>query len=340
MKTFFGMVRKKTAKAAPWVLLAPFVFLLAPFSASGKTLEGVKSLWPDLLLCEQDRNALAYETHEKIKWEYKIDGPVLDVQPQPSGDWLVTGGKGKVFLLHPTLGKRPLVSSWDWSALATDPPVSAVAADWDLDGKPTLVLAADPVKSRIFLAEAKSDQPKIRWEFSLPLPPQSVRICPDSGNFLVTLRPSSGKAGPQDALVEEVYFQEDKVIWSLSPAEGLTDAWDAVRSPDSRTFVADGSGQIFCFDADKNKLWETALTPAGTNQWKNISVSLFENKREQILVLVSASGQTKSGRKSLIYVLNSQDGQILSESDSLGTNVLPALTRAVPQIQGMELIKK
>jgi hypothetical protein len=120
----------------------------------------------------------------------------------------------------------------------------------------------------------------------------------------------------------------------------LTDAWDAVRSPDSRTFVADGSGQIFCFDTDKNKLWETALTPAGTSQWKNLSVSLFENKDEPILVLVSASGQTKAGRKNMIYVLNSQDGQILSENDSIGTSAIPALTRAEPQIQGMELIKK
>lgn len=326
----------KTFLVIPWTSLI-LLSSLTVFPAAAKPSAGEKAAWPDLLLCEQDKDLLAYESHGRIKWEYKIDGPVLDVQSQPSGDWLVTGGKGKVFLLHPTKGKRPLVSSWDWSALGTAPPVSAVAADWDLNGQPTLVLAADAAQSRVFLAEAKSDQAKIRWEFTLPLPPQRVQICPDSGNFLVTLRPPAGHgAGPEDPLVEEIYFQQDKVIWSLGRADGLTEAWDAARSPDSRTFVADGSGRIFCFDVDKNQLWDRPLPPVGAGPWRNLSVSLFEDERERILVLVSA----QSGRQDRIYVLDSKNGEILDEKDSLGPIPLPALDRVAPQIQGMELMKK
>jgi hypothetical protein len=153
----------------------------------------------------------------------------------------------------------------------------------------------------------------------------------------VTLRPAAGRAaGPADPLVEEIYFQQDKVIWSLGRADGLTDAWDAARSPDSRTFVADGSGKILCFDVDKNQLWDSPLPPAGAGPWRNLSVSLFEDEREQILVLVSA----QSGRKNMVYVLDSNNGKIIDEKDSLGPEPLPALDRVAPQIQGMELMKK
>jgi hypothetical protein len=288
------------------------------FSAAERRL-GAQSPFPDHLLCEANPDRLELEASSgKGGWTYAADGPVLDAQSQPSGDWLITGGRGKVFLLHHTMGKKPWVSSWDWSNLAVDPPVSAVAVDWDLNGNPTLVLAADAVKKRIFLADAKSEQAKIRWEFPLPEAPRSVRVCPDSGNFLVTL-PSQ---------VEEVDFKQAKVIWDLA----LPGASDAARSPDSNSYVIDGQGQVFAYDVDQTLLWKTALDPQA-DQWKNLSLSLFNTPAsENIRVLVSGTSRTRQGRKSRIWILDSKNGKILTGEDVPGG----ALTRAVPRIEGME----
>jgi hypothetical protein len=274
---------------------------------------------PDRLLCEANPNRLELVSSSgKGGWTYAEGGPYLDAQSQPSGDWLITGGPGKVFLLHHTMGKKPWVSSWDWSKFPLDPPVSAVAVDWDLNGKPTLVLAADAVKKRIFLADAKGERTKIRWEFPLPEAPRSVRVCPDSGNFLVTL-PSQ---------VEEVDFKQAKVIWNLA----LPQAEDAARSPDSNSYVIDAQGQVFAYDVDQTLLWKTALDPEA-DQWKNMSLSLFNTSAvEDIRVLVSGLSRGRQGRQSRMWILNSKNGKILSWEKAPGG----ALTRAVPRIEGME----
>ncbi|HET9870601.1 MAG TPA: PQQ-binding-like beta-propeller repeat protein [bacterium] len=251
----------------------------------------------------------------KVEWTYEAPGPFLDAQPQPSGDWLVTGGPGKVFLLHHTHGKRPWEPGWDWSDLDTDPPVGAVAVDWDLDGRPTLVLAADAVKQRVFLAEAKGARAKVRWEFALPEAPRSVRVCPDSGNFLVTL-PSQ---------VAELDFKAGKISWSL-PAEG---AQDAARGPDSLTYVVDSRGKVQAFDAGKRSQWAADLDPQASD-WSGLSLSLFE-VRQGVRLLLSGTARTRHGRQERVWVLDAQDGHVLAEQPEDAS-----VTRDVPWIEGME----
>ena len=307
-----------------------FILLLAPnFLAAKPRPSPPSSFFPDMLLCEQNPNRLSLVTRSgKDEWTFPLDGPVFDAQSEPSGDWLVAGGKGKVFFLHHTMGKKPWISAWDWGVLDTAPPVSAVAVDWDLNGRPTLVLAADAVKNRIFLADAKGESPKIRWEFALPFPPRSARVCPDSGNFLVTM----------DSTVEEVDFQQAKVLWALGASAGVTQATDAARSPDSNTFVIDGLGRVSAYDVDQHLLWQTFLDPSAS-QWKNTTLSLFE-AREEIRLLVSGDAKTGRGRQSQIWVLDSKNGKILASSDPSKKSSASLILRAVPQIEGMDLMKK
>jgi hypothetical protein len=306
------------------------VFLLTPgFLAAEPRAANPRSFFPDMLLCGQNPSGLGLVTGSgKGEWTYPVDGPVFDAQSEPSGDWLVAGGKGKVFLLHHTFGKKPWISAWDWSALDTAPPVSAVAVDWDLNGRPTLVLAADAVKNRIFLADAKEEAPKMRWEFTLPFPPRSARVCPDSGNFLVTM----------DSSVEEVDFQQAKVLWTLGSSAGVTQATDAARSPDSNTFVIDGLGRVSAYDVDQHLLWQTFLDPSAS-QWKNTTLSLFE-AREEIRLLVSGEAKTGRGRESQVWVLDSKNGKILASGDPVQKSSASSILRAVPQIEGMDLMKK
>jgi len=278
-------------------------------------LGAASPLFPDRLICAGDPGRLQLVTAwGKGAWDFGLEGPALDAQSQPSGDWLVTGGKGKLFLLHHSLGQKPWVVGWDWSKLEVDPPADAVAVDWDLSGKPTLILAADAVKKRLFLAEAKAAGAKIRWEFPLPDPPRAVKVCPDSGNFLVTL----------DSQVEEVDFKQAKVLWSLK----VDQAAEAVRSPDSTTYVIDQKGRVSAYDIGQNRLWQASLDPV-SDEWKNANLSLFE-VREEIRILASGSARTRQGRQGREWVLDSKNGKILA------MEACPSLvTRVVPRIEGM-----
>ncbi|MGH7740264.1 MAG: YncE family protein [bacterium] len=303
------------------IALLTFGFLAGPVVSWAKASKTkVVSRLPERLLCEEKPGRVSLLSDRgRVEWTFPVKGAVLDAQSQPSGDWLVTGGDEKVFLLHHTMGKRPWVSAWDWKALDIAPPVSAVAVDWDLDGKPTLVLAADAVKNRIFLAEAKGGQPKIRWTFPLGQAPRSVRVCPDSGNFLVTL----------DSQVEEVDFRQEKVIWTVK----VPQATDAARSPDSNTYVIDAQGRVSAYDPDQNLIWRTDLDPRAKD-WKNTTLSLFQ-VREEIRILASGTGQTRQGRQGWTWVLDSNNGKILA-SDETAPNVV----RVVPGLDKTSFAEK
>lgn len=296
-------------------------FLMKPGVSSAKALKPkAVSRLPERLLCgEKPGRVELLSDRGRMEWTFPVQGAVLDAQSQPSGDWLVTGGEGKVFLLHHTMGKRPWVSDWDWKALDVAPPVSAVAVDWDLDGRPTLVLAADAVKNRIFLAEAKGGQPKIRWEFPVGQPPRSVRVCPDSGNFLVTL-------GSQ---VDEVDFRQGKIIWTLKAPQAV----DAARSPDSDTYVIDALGRVSAYDPDQTLLWRTDLDPQA-KEWKNTTLSLFQ-VREEIRILASGADQTRQGWEGRTWVLDSNNGKILA-SDPMA----PTVVRVVPGLDKTSFAEK
>jgi YbbR domain-containing protein len=81
---------------------------------------------------------------------------------------------------------------WDWGNLEVGTVESAVAADWDEGGQLSLVLAADSQNNRLLLADARSHQVKIRWEYKLPSAPRTIHLCPDTGNFLVILKEFRG----------------------------------------------------------------------------------------------------------------------------------------------------
>jgi hypothetical protein len=270
-------------------------------------------------LCGKTKSVISHVSHGKIDWDYTLDGPLKDIQAQPDGYFLVTGGSKQVFLLRKVWkGCRTI---WDWSKLDAGSVESAVAVDWDPEGHPSLVLAADSKAPRLFLAEAKSNGIKIRWEYKLTAAPRMVHVCPDSGNFLVVLK---------DSHVDEVFFQEDKIVWSLGPEDGLKDIRDAVRDPWARTYAADASdGSIECFDPHKNKLWKTHL-PLAPSAVQDMALSLLrKNGKRMVMASVHFSGEGSEARN-VLYLLNSETGKVLAWSDRLEKGGYPPFFKAVP----------
>jgi len=292
-----------------------FLFFLFPlYSLSAVSSQKVSELFPSLLLCQGGRNSLAHIQGIKADWEYLADGPILDAQPQAKGRYLVVGGNSKVFLIRPTI--RGYRKVWDWSLVEGVQVVSAVAVDWDLKGNPSLILAADSSQNRIFLSEAKSQGVKIRWEYKLPATPLSVRLCPDSGNFLVTL---------SDSTIEEIFYQKDQVVWAVGKEEGLQKARDAARGSEGWTFVADGAGgMVYCFDHEKKALWKTRLPfiPA----CDDLTVSPYRKNGKKLLLVTAHAGS-----KNILYLLSVESGKLLGWEDSPG-KANAALLRAVPDM--------
>jgi hypothetical protein len=288
------------------------LFLAAPSGA-----ETSKIPIPSLLLCEKNKNTVAHVVHNKVDWSYELDGPLKDVQPQPDGTMLITGGTKQVSLVR-RYWKSFLVI-WDWDKLDTGVVESAVAADWDTNGHPALILAADSKNPRLFLAEARTHEVKIRWEYKLPSAPRTVHLCPDSGNFLVILKNSE---------VEEIDYQNDKEVWSLGKNDGFKDIRDTVRDPWARTYVADAvKGSITCLDPHKKSQWETHL-PFAPGAFQEMALSLFRknNKRLLLASVHFAGGSRKTGN--VVYLLNTETGKVLDWSDRLEKSFYPDFFKA------------
>jgi hypothetical protein len=273
---------------------------------------------PSLLLCEKNKNAVAHVVHSQIDWSYELDGPLKDVQPQPDGSFLVAGGTKQVSLVRRVWKSFQVV--WDWRKLDAGTVESAVTANWDPDdGHPALILAADSKNNRLFLADARSYQVKIRWEYKLPSAPRTVHLCPDSGNFLVILKNSE---------VEEIDYQNDKEIWSLGRADGFKDIRDTVRDPWARTYVADAvKGSITCLDPHKKSVWETHL-PFAPGTFQEMALSLFrKNNKRLLLASVHFAGKdSKTGN--VVYLLNTETGKVLNWSDRLEKGFYPDFFKA------------
>jgi hypothetical protein len=227
----------------------------------------------------------------------------------------VTGGSRKVFLLRKvSKGCRVI---WDWSELTDVSIESAVAADWELDGNPNLILAADSKVNRLFLAEAKSAGIKMRWEYKLTATPRRVHVCPDTGNFLVILRDSS---------VEEIQFQEDKIAWALGKMNGFKDIRDAVKDPWAKTYLADaGKGSVICLAADGVRLWETHL-PFAPDAVEDMTLSLLrQGNKRMVLAAVQFFGA-----KNILYLLNCETGKVVAYKDKPSKGTYPSFFKAVP----------
>ena len=277
---------------------------------------------PALLICEKKRPSLAHvNSHGKLDWDYTLDGPPLDIQPQPSGHYLVAGGSQNVFLLRRVWKGGQIL--WDWSELGTLSIQSAVGVDWNESGDPDLILAADASNQRLFLAEGKSKGVKIRWEYKLPSPPISARVCPDSNYFLAVL---------EDSTVEEIFYQEDKVVWSIGKEDGLKDVRDAVRGPWGQTYVAEGAdGLIICFDPGKKQVWKTHLPFAPSSSFQDIGLFIYK-KNGKRLVMASVHWPGGPGARDVIYLLNAETGKVVDWSEHTDKGGYPSFHKVVPDL--------
>lgn len=281
-----------------------------------------KSYFPPLLLCEKKHNLLVHvNSHGKRDWDWALDGPLFDVQTQPSGNLLVTGGSQKVSLVRKIW--KSCEPIWNWSELDIAPQ-SAVAVDWDGEGNPSLVAAADTPNSRLIMSEGRSKGIKIRWEYKLPSPPLKVQVCPDSNNLLVVLK---------DSTVEEIQYQEDKVVWSMGPADGFKDVCDAARGPWGHTYVAErADGDILCFDPRKNKVWQTHLPFAPAHSFETASLSIFKKQGKRMVLAFAHYPGGGSTASDIVYLLNAETGKLVAWSASTDKGGYPPSSKAVPDL--------
>jgi hypothetical protein len=294
-------------------------------ACSQEKTSGVSKLspyFPSLLICDKTDNMLIHSTHGKIDWRYELDGPILDVQRQPQEDkYLVTGGSQKVFLLRRLRKGYDIL--WSWEKLQDVSVVCAVAAEWGMDGNPSLILAGDARNQRLFLAEARSHGVKIRWQYKLPAPPNALHLCPDSGNFLVALK---------NATVKEIFFQEDRVVWELGKEQGLKNPSDAVRDPWHKTYVADAAeGDVLCFNSSRETVWKTHL-PFAPGTFETISLALYKKKGKR-LVMASVHFKGSEGKaQNVVYLLSMETGKVVAWSDKLERGGYPDFIKAVPDL--------
>jgi len=262
------------------------------------------------------------------------EGEVRDVQPQKDGSFILTGGPGIVSGVRRT-SEGVYRTLWTWEEMNLPCLVNAVGADWGWKGEPALILASDCTLNRLILGEARTRSPKIRWEFKLPAAPQRASLCPDTGNFLVTMRVNTvGMGAPPQ--VAEVNFREDRVDWFLDAKNGLVKTQDAVRMPSGRTLVVAGKkATLYCFDRGKNLQWEKPLA-ATAEAWHALSLV---KSGQRTLLWISAvpdtqapsnrKGKSRSRRPSGAYLVDPDQGRILAFRRSLTEG--PAPLNAVPE---------
>jgi hypothetical protein len=273
-----------------------------------------------LMICTQ-RGHVAHVLQNKTDWEYDGDGEAREIQPQPAGGRvLVIGGSRQVYLLRKVDSGLRVI--WDWSNLDGVSIVSAVAADWDLKGEPSLILGADTLGKRLILAEAKSTGVKIRWQYPLADMPLKVRLCPDSGNFLVLLDNGS---------IEEIQYQEDKLVWEWDSSQGASRLLDALRGSQGDTFGVQADGTVLCVKPDKTIAWKSILPfQAAGRKLVQSSLSLFK-KYGRHWLMVSAHDLKGPGATDILYVLDPESGKVAAISDHLGKEAYPPLISAVPE---------
>lgn len=305
---------KKYALLGALCVLAVHSFALAQESAKFDD-----PAWPALLLCG-DREIVG-STFGRVDWEREFEEDLKDVQPQYLHDhYLVSGGSRQVALLRRVADG--FQEDWSWRGLSGVSVVSAVTADWDPKDRPSLILAADAANQRIFLGEAK-DRPKIRWEYKLPAKPLAVKVCPDTGNFLVTM---------EGSLIQEIFFQEDKVAWAVGPENGLKDAQDAIRGPWAKTYVADAAtGTVYAFNPRKDLFWKAKLPFIPSLPVEHMGLTLYK-KNGKRMILVSARFAKSRGAKSVVYLLSADTGNVLSWRDRMEKGEYPDFFKVIPDM--------
>jgi len=252
-------------------------------------------------------------------WTWASTADLFSVEAEPNGTLLFAGGPFGVFLLKEELGVWQ--EAWTWETLGFKPGdiTSAVAAERDPYGRVNLVLAAEPGKSRIFLAEARSHQVKIRWEHICTLPPHLARVCPDTGNFLVLSGPRT-QAGAWS--LEEVDFRQDKTVWSLPASCGVVEPYDALRLRSGWTVVSDlSTGSVSAFDAAGRKKWGRALVSTVHGPLAACPLAMEKTKSGTSLLVVPSGASCKA----LLYRLDAATGEVIGRwaAAPLGETKIP-----------------
>lgn len=312
--------RQSTANSSQlgWAWKKAFFLGMIWFLLNGTSWSETNSTFPTVVICGKKHNTLYCVRHNKAYWDYDFDGPLKDLQSLP-GYYLVTGGSQQVALLKKEWkGCTPV---WDWSDFPGISVESAVVANWDDRDKPALILAADSLNQRLFLADAKSKDPKLRWEYKLDAAPLRVHLCTDTGNYLVVLKNST---------VEEIFYEQNKIGWQLGPETGLKNIRDAVRDPWANTYVADAaSGDITCFGPQKQLNWKTHL-PFAPGVFEEMSLALFrEDNKRMVMAAVHFAGSGKEARN-VIYILSAETGKVVAWNDHDDKGGYPSFFKAVP----------
>ncbi len=276
-------------------------------------------IFPSLVLCTQ-KGHVAHVAQGRIDWEYDGESQAKEIQPQPAeGRILMVGGPRQVFLIRKVESGVRVV--WDWSNLKGVSIVSAVGADWDLKGEPSLILGADTLGKRLVLAEAKSTGTKLRWEYALPSSPLKVKVCPDDGNFLVLL---------ESGAIEEIQFQEDKMVWQWAPPPDAPPALNLLRGPDGNTYILQSNGEVLSVHNDQTVDWKVRLPYQDEKRKASAgSLSLYKN-RGRLWLIVSIHDGLGPGATDLLYLLNAETGKVMDCRDHLGKDAYPPLVSAQP----------
>jgi hypothetical protein len=218
---------------------------------------------------------------------------------------LFAGGPFGVFMLKEELGLWREAWNWETLGFKQGDIASAVAAERDPYGRVGLVLAAEPSRSRIFLAEARAHQVKIRWEFSCALPPRRARVCPDTGNFLV-LSGNASPAGPWR--LEEVDFRQEKIVWNLASSSGVVQPFDAIRLASGWTVVSDlSTGCVSAFDTASHKKWERVMAKTTFGSLAACPLAFGKSKTGGVIY----AEPSIPGGKAQLFCLNALTGETL-----------------------------
>jgi hypothetical protein len=232
---------------------------------------------------------------------------LFGVEAEPDGSLLLAGGTAGVFLLKETKGTWRETWNWETLGFQSGDMAAAVAAERDPYGRVDLVLAAEPGKKRIFLAEARSHEVKIRWEFPLALPPRRVRLCPDTGNFLVLSSDS-----PQSKVwrLEEVDFRKDKSVWGFGSASGSLHLADAIRLKNGWTVVSDlASARVAAFDRKGKKVWVQTLIPSLVGPLEKFPLAVERTKTGAFLL----AAPSESNGSTYVFRLKPSTGEIVGQ---------------------------
>jgi len=273
---------------------------------------------PALLLCVGEDGLVRLSLKGDKAVTLFSGGDIHDVQPQRDGSYLVIGGTNGVTSLKRDPSTQEMSIVWSWEEMNLPCLTNAVAADWEWNGRPSLILATDCTLNRLVLAEARTREPKIRWEFKLPAPPRRAILCADTGNFLVTLDSRLTGLG-EPPQVAEVHYKENRVGWSLDSRDGIVLAQDAVREKNGHTLVVAGKrAELYCFSMDKILIWKK---PLGLTQDASHTLSLVKSGGRTLLLAwarpkgLAHSTQTKPSRPqrpSGLYLVDPENGKVLA----------------------------